>query len=336
MVFNVENLFVLVDPPFESKLKNLITSTNETEWQKLSTSLTPNKPIVQVRALAREIKSLAPDVLMLCEVGGRESLENFSRYFLDDLYSPFLIEGNSDRGIDLGYLVKKSLPFHYELLSHKNRTIDFLYPHERLSQKTGYAQGSLALLKSHRFSRDVLELRLFLEGSAQPLGVFLLVHLKSQLDRDHIDPLGRDRRKAEMEKLIEIYKEIETELGSQTPIFIGGDFNGLAGGEKVESEFAVIQDETQLRDVLDLAKIPFRERFTHMQMSSYGASTANKQLDYLFLSPSAQALLQKDSTFVYRFQDEFGIGMDIPRSLADKRLLPSDHYPIVAEVRWPG
>ncbi|HVK61048.1 MAG TPA: hypothetical protein VM432_05840, partial [Bdellovibrionales bacterium] len=158
--FNVENLFIYLDHYQGQDFQHL----NEKEWQRLSASTEKNKPIEQVRQVARTIRELQADIVMLCEVGGKESLENFAQHFLGGEYTVHLLEGNSDRGIDIGYLVKKSLPFRYDLISHKQRSIDFLYPHEKLSQETGYGDLRSAKVASHRFSRDVLELRVFEDG----------------------------------------------------------------------------------------------------------------------------------------------------------------------------
>ena len=166
--FNVENLFLYLDYADVLSGRDISTLT-EKEWQNLTTSVVGNKPIEHVRALARAVLDIDPDVLMMCEVGGVESLANFSRLFLHDRYAVHLIEGNSDRGIDLGYLVRKSLPFHYDLRSHKHRALDFLYPHEILSQETGYGSLRSAKLSSHKFSRDVLELRIYEEGRDEPV-----------------------------------------------------------------------------------------------------------------------------------------------------------------------
>ena len=166
--FNVENLFLYLDHADQLRGQDIATLT-EKEWQSLTASIVGNKPIEHVRSLAQAVLDINPDILMLCEVGGVESLANFSRLFLHDRYAVHLIEGNSDRGIDLGYLVRKSLPFHYDVRSHKDRAIDFLYPHEILSQETGYGNLRSARLSSHKFSRDVLELRIYENGRAEPV-----------------------------------------------------------------------------------------------------------------------------------------------------------------------
>lgn len=325
--FNVENLFLYLDHFRGQDLSSL----TEKDWQKLSTSIVGNKPLEHVRAIARTILDLDPDILMFCEVGGVESLANFSRLFLHDSYAVHLIEGNSDRGIDLGYLVKKSLPFKYDLNSHKHRAIDFLYPHEVLSKETGY--GELARRSSHKFSRDVLELRVHEEGRDLPVLVVLLVHLKSQLDRSRIDPGGRDRRRAELEKLVSIYLELDTEFGGAVPIILTGDFNGSASQPKPDQEFEGLYARSALRDVLEVAGVGADERFTHMQLSaSRNRVGHNKQLDYIFIPPSLFGRVDPQETWVYRFKDHLGTTMLMPRNLNEKKLLASDHYPVVVTL----
>ncbi len=326
--FNVENLFIFLDHYQGQDLARV----TEKEWQAFSASTTANKPLAHVRDLARAIRDLDPDILMLCEVGGRESLSNFSQHFLGDRYAPHLLEGNSDRGIDLGYLVKRSLPFTYDLISHKHRAIDFLYPHERQSQEAGYNHLRSGRITSHRFSRDVLELRVFEatagEMSSQPCAVLMLVHLKSQLDRSRIDPGGRDRRRAELHKLLNIYREIHDEFQGNTPVILGGDFNGVAAWPSPDEEFRAIYDETHLRDCLEVAGIPHDERFTYQQLYR-NRPGVHRQLDYLFVPPELEKRVNFEETWVFRFRDELGMTQILPRNLNEKKMLPSDHYPVV-------
>ena len=324
--FNVENLFLYLDHFSGHDLAEL----SEKDWQKLTSSIVGNKPLEHVRSLARTVLDLDADILMMCEVGGVESLTNFSRLFLHDRYSAHILEGNSDRGIDLGYLVKRSLPFTYDLNSHKHRAIDFLYPHEVLSKETGY--DKLARHSSHKFSRDVLELRVHEDGLDQPVMIILLVHLKSQLDRARIDPGGRDRRRAELEKLITIYQELDQEFESKVPILLTGDFNGLAAKPTPDQEFEGLYERSPLRDVLDVAGVARDERFTHMQLSGRNKPGRNKQLDYIFIPPLLFDRVDPNETWVYRFKDHLGQTMLVPRNLNEKKTLASDHYPVVVTL----
>ncbi|HVK61886.1 MAG TPA: hypothetical protein VM432_10065, partial [Bdellovibrionales bacterium] len=160
----------------------------------------------------------------------------------------------------------------------------------------------------------------------------LLVHLKSQLDRDRIDPGGRDRRRAELEKLVHIYTEIDEEFGKRVPVLLTGDFNGTAALPLHDPEFEAIYRETDLKDALEVADLPQDERFTYMQLpqrnSRVGAGFS-RQLDYIFVPEKLHARVSREDTWVYRFKDEHGMTMMIPRNLNEKKLLCSDHYPVV-------
>ncbi len=321
--FNVENLFVLLDHYQGQDLERI----SEDQWQALTISTTGNKPLAHVRSLAGIFDEIDADIYMLCEVGGRESLENFNKHFLGDRYKVHLIEGNSDRGIDLGYLARKTLPFKYDLISHKHRSIDFLYPHERLTEETGSADRVSRRVASHRFSRDVLELRVFEDGARTPALVAMLAHLKSPLDKDRIDPCGRDRRRAELEKLVKIYREIDRDLGGRVPILVAGDFNGSAAKERTDAEFEAIYRDTELLDALALAGVQEPERYTFMQIGRGGSR--NRQIDYVFVPPQLRGRVVREETFVYRYKDAWGFVAPPPRTLGEKKLLPSDHYPVV-------
>ncbi len=322
--FNVENLFVRLDLYSGQDL----SSVTEKEWRKFSTSIYPNKPLEKLRKIASAVRDMDPDILMLCEVGGRESLENFNRLFLDNAYETHLIEGNSDRGIDIGYMVKRELPFTYELISYKDRPIDFLYPHEKLSKETGYGNLRSAQVSSHRFSRDVLELRVYESPGELPVLILLLTHLKSQLDRERIDPGGRDRRRAELEKLVEIYREIRGNFDHRVPVMVGGDFNGVAARIDMDPEFSALYEKTDLLDCLEIAGVPVDERFTFQQLHRTRPGV-NRQLDYIFVPTELASRVNKEETWVYRFKDEAGQTQLIPRNLNEKLALPSDHYPVV-------
>ena len=197
---NAENLFLMFDGvPSKLELPNL----SESKWQRLSTSTYENKPLQKCLDLAKSLKEINADIVMLCEVGGFESLKNFNDLFLDETYSPALTEGNSNRNIDVGFLVRKNMDFYFDLQSNKHRSINYLYPHERDSLKTNYPINlAMPSAMSHKFSRDVAELRLFKKNIEKPFLLILLTHLKSRLDPEGIDPGGFERRQAELKTLI--------------------------------------------------------------------------------------------------------------------------------------
>lgn len=320
MLWNLENLFLLSDQELTPEHLKL----DEVQWQKLSTSVYPNKSLVKSKAIADIINSENPDLLMLCEVGGLESLSNFNRLFLGDRYSPVLIEGNSDRNIEIGFLLRRNIGFYFDVFTNRNRTINYLYPHERTNLDSPVVGG-------HRFSRDAAELHLFLNNHENPFFVFVMSHLKSQLDRDRIDPMGFERRQAEFKTLMQIYSELRERWNKTVPIVVAGDFNGNASRHSTDPEFAALREHPDFLDVCELAGVSFDNSKTYYQV--HRTRIEGKQLDYAFLSPEAQTYLNRDSVKVFRYLDPMGFPLDPPASLDAKSQLPSDHYPLVFELK---
>ncbi|PIS10826.1 MAG: hypothetical protein COT73_07235 [Bdellovibrio sp. CG10_big_fil_rev_8_21_14_0_10_47_8] len=318
MVLNAENLFLLSDQELTPEHLKLDAG----QWNKLSTSVFVNKPIEKARELAKIITSESPDLVLLCEVGGLESLQNFNRLFLHDTYSPVLIEGNSNRNIDVGYLIKKNPPFYFDVISNKNRPIHFLYPHERQNNAT----------HSHKFSRDAVELHLFQHDRERPFLIFVLTHLKSRLDPDNIDPSGSERRQAELKTLIEVYQELELKFQDQVPIVLAGDFNGNARRNEADPEFSDLYQKTNLRDVCDLAQLSAEDSATYYQVGK-SSRPEGRQIDYCFLPPKLAPHLDPKSVTVYRYRDNMGLPLDPPTTLDAKAALPSDHYPLIFNLK---
>jgi endonuclease/exonuclease/phosphatase family metal-dependent hydrolase len=319
--FNVENLFLFLDLWSGQDLKQM----NDQEWKKVSSSLTPNKPLKKVWALADTLRDINADIIMLNEVGGEESLRNFAKHFLQDAYVPFLKEGNSTRGIDVGYLIRKELAVKPILISHKNRQINFLYPHEHVTPGGG---------KSHYFSRDVAELRLFAPNENSPRLVVMLVHLKSKLDPDNIDIGGKKRRAAELKTLVDLYNEVRRELNHKVPVVVAGDFNGIAYGQGLEPEFQYLHDNSDLVEVLEVAEKPQEERFSQIQVLN-GGRNFPVHIDYIFVSPELRGKILKEETGIYQFKNELGQRIPLPQTLDDRERLPSDHYPLVLTLQAP-
>jgi hypothetical protein len=317
LLLNAENLFLLFDRNLEPNDLKL----EESQWQKLSSSIYENKPLQKVLELQKIIQEVNPDILLLCEVGGEESLRNFNEFFLGDQYFTALMEGNSDRHIDVGFLIRKSLPFYFDLQSNKNRPIHFNYHQDIDPTKP---------LTSLKFSRDVVELKLFKSDRENPFLLLLLGHLKSHLDPEKKDPHGFERRKAEMRTLIEIHEEL-IKLHPRTPQIVAGDFNGNAARNGTDPEFQILYERTQLEDVLELEGLKNENRWTFCQIRQSGKVEV-KQLDYAFLSPELRSHLKPQSAHVYRFKDEFGFDLDRPVTLDAKLALPSDHYPLIFEL----
>jgi exonuclease III len=328
MLLNAENLFLLSDSPLEESHLDL----EPHRWSALSTSVFENKPVEKCKSLAKIITENQSDIVMLCEVGGFESLANFNRLFLKDQYSPILIEGNSDRHIDVGFLVRKGLPFYFDLHSNKNRPINYLYPFERENLDNPTVGKTAQGAPSHKFSRDAAELHLFKKDREKPFAIFILTHLKSRLDPEGVDPNGFERRQAELKTLIELYNEIENKFKGQVPISVCGDFNGNASGWSTDSEFLYLYQETALKDVCSLAGLSPEESATYYQVNR-SARPEGRQIDFCFLSPRMKQYLTPDSVQVYRYKNHLGQPIDPPTTLDAKSKLPSDHYPILFSLK---
>lgn len=316
---NAENLFLFLDLYKGEDL----TQISEREWQAMSYASVPNKSLTKTLWLAEALVDMQPDIILLNEVGGLDSLKNFNQYFLNDSYYVHLIEGNSSRGIDVGYLVRKSLPYKYMLNSHKNRPLHFLYPHEIEFNKLQTDESKK--IRSHNFSRDALELRVF-SANAQLYLIILLVHLKSKLDPEFIDPQGRERRAAELKTLVAIYNEIRSD--ETCPVVIAGDFNGNASSTQTDPEFLYLYQHTDLTDVLADKSLP--DRTTQIQFLGK-APPQLLQLDYIFISPE----IKKKNSFVYLYKNQKGIPLPLPSTLEQRNALPSDHFPVVADILLP-
>jgi endonuclease/exonuclease/phosphatase family metal-dependent hydrolase len=302
MVLNAQDLFLFMDKHKEDSIHEL----TEIKWQLMSSSLFSNKSKEKCLLLGQTIMDSGADIVMMTEVGGAESLANFAKFILADQYLALSLPSNSDRGIDLGYLVKKELAFKVEIHSH----IDFPLP-----------------LPAKRFSRDVL--RLDLKHNGNITCIFLLVHIKSKLDLKRADFEGRTRRELEVKGLVDIYKDL---LHHQVPILVGGDFNGHAGEKDTEEEFRPIYAETDLKDIAYLAQLPDEERFSYIYFNR-GGNRFVQQIDYLFISEKYAHLLVPSECFFPRYRHLNGGPLPIPKRIEHKNTLPSDHYPFLATLK---
>src|SRR6185437_3910215 len=87
---NAENLFLFFDAELPAQWKDF----SEKEWQKLSHASVTNKSLRKTLALADGLLSIDADFVLVNEVGGQESLDHFARYFLNNRYKAYVIEGN--------------------------------------------------------------------------------------------------------------------------------------------------------------------------------------------------------------------------------------------------
>ena len=199
----------------------------------------------------------------------------------------------------MGFLVRK--PFSGEIYSHRH-----------LRTKSG-----------HRISRDVVEFRLLL--SDKPIAVFLGVHLKSKLDMKKTDYLGLTQREKEVELLKKVYEQTLQKF-PETPIFISGDFNAILVEGSREAEFISLFSVHKLVDILEVLDLDIEERTTHLFFDRFGHRKPS-QLDYILFSPKYSKNIDKKSSGLYAYKNNYGDKIQVD-NLKDKLDLPSDHFPL--------
>ena len=318
MLFNVQDLFIFLDnfssddlpqsTDCPSQLSQL-SQLNEYQWQQFTSSIYGNKELSKILDITRAIGEVKPDILMLIEVGGRESLVNFNKYFLNAGYSIYHAPSNSDRGIDVGYLVKKSLPWQFRLKAFTNITLTNLKKPTR-----GFFRLEI-LDKEHK------------EHKEQPKLAIILTHLKSKLDLKNEDFEGRDQRQAEVNFLLKQIKKHK----NQFPLIIAGDLNGVIYRDQTEPELLGFADNDMF-DVLELLHKPIEERYTYVYFNR-STNRFAMQLDYILVHKKFKNRIVETNTKVYNFKASNGKEMGLPDNRLQKSYFPSDHYPLVLEFK---
>lgn len=303
-LFNVENFFLLSGPHGDGL----------------------RKPVDKIEWIARTIFEIDADITMLCEMGGIDSLDLFNTKYLDSKYYTSLLKGNSDRGIEMGYLIKKNSAYGYQHLSHASASIEFNYAFE-LEENKKVLPGLGLEHAPHKFSRDISELRL--TKNNEVVMILLLVHLKSKWDRDGVDWHGKERRKAELKALVKTYNRLRSEFNNRVPIIVAGDLNGVAQKGRQEPEFDDLYNLTDLEDVMEVIQEPHERRLSFFYFGKENNREAY-QLDYILLPRELHALVKKEDSGIYLFRDTQGMPLPYPKESYQRYALPSDHYPVVA------
>jgi exonuclease III len=300
LLFNVQDFFIFMDKYNNENIDEL----TEPKWQLLSTSFYPNKDLAKILEIKKVIAQTTPDIIMLIEVGGVESLHNFNQYFLNNEYKPYITATNSDRGIDFGFLVKNSDQYNVKL----------------------NAITKAKLKNGKRFARGLFELKLF-DKEHKLRAIYYLTHLKSKLDLEKKDFEGRNQREAEVDFIIKRIKKIEKE-NPDVPLLVCGDLNGIIFKDETEPELAQFAKSNYL-DALELLNRPIEERITYYYFDK-NLNRNNMQLDYVLLNKKYQDKIQA-RTRILGFDPQFSPFP--PESISEKGKMPSDHMPYYLEVK---
>lgn len=286
------------------------------------------KSLDKIKWMAKTITDIDADIYMLTEIGGIESLDYFNDVYLESNYLPVIQKGNSNRGIEVGFLIKKGLPFKYNHSTYKKLPINFLYPHEK-EENTLRLREKKELIPSHKMSRDISELQILDSNTNKVLSVILLIHLKSHLDKDNIDAHGNLRREAEAKFVAKVFNKLKLKLPN-TPIFICGDFNNTLYDES-NWDLAPLR-ELPLTDILELLEEPKERRVTHVHFDREG-KPQDHQLDYILIPKEFLISFDAQESGTYLYRDQYGNRLALPRENYHRYALPSDHFPVVASLK---
>lgn len=219
-------------------------------WLELKTS-----PVDEIatRMTARVIKDVNADVLAVVEADDRIALSRFNEQLLKPIGAAYsgimLIDGNDDRGIDVGLLTKPG----YAIESMVSHVDDLL--------------GG-----SHLFSRDCPEYVVRVDGATTIL--VLVNHLKSKGYGSAAD--SDARRKAQAARVRAIYDQRRAQ-GVEL-IAIGGDFNDTPDSDPLAP---LLKDGSDLQDIFAHPQFQGDGR-----PGTFGNGTKSGKFDYLLFSPA--------------------------------------------------
>ncbi len=227
----------------------------------------------QVQAIGKVIKRVNADVIGLCEVEDRRTLEAFNVQVLGRKY-PYcmLIEGNDERGIDVGVLSKHPI---VSLRSNAS-SVD---PMEKTRR-----DGATPRL----FNRDCLEAVIELPAGKGRMSV-LVTHLKSKRGSAEMELDTDPNRIRQSVEIARIGRERHAKGGKPYRVAVVGDLNetpdraganGAALGGRQSSIDALLVDCGLVNIVRDTVGPQYS--FTHVD--ERGGQVSKGQIDYILIS----------------------------------------------------
>ena len=233
---------------------------------------------VQVQAIGKVIRRVDADVIGLCEVEDRRTLEAFNVQVLGRKY-PYcmLIEGNDERGIDVGILSKHPIV----CLRSNASTVD---PAESVRR-----DGTTPRL----FNRDCLEAVIELPGGKGRMAV-LVTHLKSKRGSATLESETDAKRIRQAEEIARIVAARYAAEGRPHRVAVVGDLNelpdraganGAALGGRQSSIDALLTGSGLINIVRDT--LGPDKSFTHVD--ERGGRVSKGQIDYILVSPDLKA-----------------------------------------------
>ncbi len=216
------------------------------------------------RMTAQVIKDVNADILAVVEAEDRIALTRFNDQLLEPIGSQYggimLIDGNDERGIDVGLLTKgtarvESIVSHVDDLEGTNRV----------------------------FSRDCPEFTVRISPAETIL--VMVNHLKS---KGYGSPASSNaRRKAQAKRVREIYDQ--RRAAGVNLIAVAGDFNDTPASDPLQP---LLGDGSDLKDIFEHPAFVGDGR-----PGTYANGTASNKIDYLLLSPALFARVTAGGVF---------------------------------------
>lgn len=236
-----------------------ITATGRNDWVGSLDLISEPIHHVAISNTARVVKQVAADVLAVVEAEDRTALLGFNENVVRAVGgTPYrhvmLIDGNDERGIDVGLLTGPGFPIG-KMRSHVD---------DRDSRD------------QRIFSRDCPEYSLS-TPSGQQL-TLLINHLKSKGYGSAAS--SASRRKKQAQRVKEIYQDLLA--NGQKYVAVVGDFNDTPDSDAL----APLLAETDLQDISKHPNFADGGR-----PGTYGACSAGNKIDYILLSPALWTLV---------------------------------------------
>jgi endonuclease/exonuclease/phosphatase family metal-dependent hydrolase len=227
-------------------------------WVELKTEAVDE---LAIRHTAMVIAAAKPDILAFVEVENRPTLREFRDYILDPVQpglfpSLMLIDGNDDRGIDVGVA---------------------LAPGYRIARMVSHVDDQWQ--DAPLFSRDAPEYLVETPSGAQV--AVLPNHFKSKFGGN--DQRSRDRRRAQAEGVAGIYRRLTGE-GIENVVILG-DLNDTPDSD----ELAPLLRDTDLREVSDhpgFTEFTFNASIGGRGIGTFDTGSDGHKIDYILLSPA--------------------------------------------------
>lgn len=252
----------------------------------------------EIKALAKVITSIAPDVIGFQEVESEASLKQLNSFMKKPYKHLGFLEGNSYRDINCPYVSR----FPISLKSHKSVILkdETGKSMKEYKSKSDFNKKKLSPLK---FQRDLLLCEVRVTRS-KSIAIFN-AHFKSRSSREWNLNSSDEIRLAEARmtaKIVENY----VKSNPKTPVVIMGDLNQRYRHKSLKPIMSLGFHDPVVTELISKNK----------KTSTYWKKVGDR-IDYILLSPTADQLYQKESVSIYK-----GAGAKIA----------SDHYPVSIEL----